>query len=320
MSSSPVEARVSPLAALAVAVLAVSTSAILVRWSGAPSLVKAFYRVLFTGVILAPWALFRYRDHFARIRGRDLLVAAVSGTALALHFASWFESLNWTSVAASVTLVQAQPAFVAVGAWALLDERVDRRVVAGIGVALLGMVVMSLPEAGGESVTAPNPLLGNALAVVGAVTAAGYVLAGRSLRQRIALIPYVTVVYGVCVLVLGGLTLVRHGTVAFVAYPATGDPYPVGEWLLFLGMAVGPGIFGHTVINWALAHVESSVVSVSLLGEPVGSTLLALVLLSEVPTLVTLAGGVVVLTGIYVTTTVRESETAPAGETDPDAT
>jgi drug/metabolite transporter (DMT)-like permease len=323
VSSSPVESRVSPLAALAVAVLAVSTSAILVRWSGAPSLVKAFYRVLFTGVILAPWALFRYHDHFARIRGRDLVVAVVSGTALALHFASWFESLNWTSVAASVTLVQAQPAFVAVGAWALLDERVDRRVVAGIAVALGGMVVMSLPEAG--SGVAPNPLLGNALAVVGAVTAAGYVLAGRSLRQRVALVPYVTVVYGVCVLVLGGLTLARYGPVAFVGYPGSGgvgatELYPATEWLLFLGMAVGPGIFGHTVINWALAHVESSVVSVSLLGEPVGSTLLALLLLNEVPTFVTLAGGVVVLTGIYVTTTVRETEAAPAGETDPDAT
>jgi drug/metabolite transporter (DMT)-like permease len=318
VSSSPVESRVSPLAALAVAVLAVSTSAILVRWSGAPSLVKAFYRVLFTGIILAPWALFRYRDHFARIRSRDLLVAVVSGTALALHFASWFESLNWTSVAASVTLVQAQPAFVAVGAWALLDERVDRRVVAGIGVALAGMVVMSLPEA--DAGVAPNPLLGNTLAVVGALTAASYVLAGRSLRQRVALIPYVTVVYGVCVLVLGGLTLFRHGTVAFVAYPETGVVYPASEWLLFLGMAVGPGIFGHTVINWALAHVESSVVSVSLLGEPVGSTMLAVVLLNEVPTFVTLAGGAVVLTGIYVTTTVRETETAPAGESDPDAT
>jgi drug/metabolite transporter (DMT)-like permease len=324
VSSSPVESRVSPLAALAVAVLAVSTSAILVRWSGAPSLVKAFYRVLFTGVILAPWALFRYRDHFARIRARDLVVAVVSGTALALHFASWFESLNWTSVAASVTLVQAQPAFVAVGAWALLDERVDRRVVAGIGVAIAGMVVMSLPEAGAG--VAPNPLLGNALAVVGALTAASYVLAGRSLRQRVALIPYVTVVYGVCVLVLGGLTLARYGPVAFVGYPGAGGSlgstalYPASEWLLFLGMAVGPGIFGHTVINWALAHVESSVVSVSLLGEPVGSTLLAALLLSEVPTLVTLAGGAVVLTGIYVTTTVRETDADRAGETDPDAT
>jgi drug/metabolite transporter (DMT)-like permease len=323
VSAGRIESRVSPLSALAVAVLAVSTSAILVRWSGAPSLVKAFYRVLFMSILLAPWAVFRYRDHFARIRGRDLLVALVSGTALALHFASWFESLNWTSVAASVTLVQAQPAFVAVGAWALLDERVDRRVVAGIGVALGGMVVMSLPEAGGGAATAPNPLLGNALAVVGAITAAGYVLAGRSLRQRVALVPYVTVVYGVCVLVLGGLTLARYGPVAFVGYPGAGgvgatDLYPATEWLLFLGMAIGPGIFGHTVINWALAHVESSVVSVSLLGEPVGSTLLALILLNEVPTMVTVAGGVVVLTGIYVTTTVREADASGTTETDPD--
>jgi drug/metabolite transporter (DMT)-like permease len=315
--NSSVAGRVSPTAALAVAVLAVSTSAILVRWSEAPSLVKALYRVLFTTLLLAPWVVTRYRHHFARIRPRDLLLATVSGTALALHFASWFESLNWTSVAASVTLVQAQPLFVALGAWALLDERVDRRVVAGIGVALAGMVVMSL--AGADGGTAPRPLLGNALAVVGAVTAAAYVLAGRSLRQRIALVPYVTVVYAVCTVVLFGLTLVRHGTVALTSYPGSGLPYPTSEWLLFLGMALGPGIFGHTVINWALAHLESSVVSVSLLGEPVGSTLLALLLLSEVPGPVTVLGGVVVLTGIYVTTTARESTAASGSVEGPEA-
>jgi drug/metabolite transporter (DMT)-like permease len=125
------------------------------------------------------------------------------------------------------------------------------------------------------------------------VTAAAYVLAGRSLRQRVSLIPYVTVVYGVCAAVLLGLTL------------AAGHPlfdYAAREWALFLAMAVGPGVFGHTVLNWALGYLESSVVSVSLLGEPVGSTILAFVLLGEIPTPVTVLGGVVVLAGIYLTT------------------
>ncbi|SFL51301.1 Permease of the drug/metabolite transporter (DMT) superfamily [Halogranum rubrum] len=290
---SRLDRHVPPLAALAVAILAVSTSAILVTWSDAPSLVKAFYRVLFTTLLLAPFAVTRHASDFRQIRRRDLLVAAASGVALAFHFASWFESLEWTTVAASVTLVQAQPLFVAVGAWALLDERVTGRTVVGILVAVVGMVVMSVGDLlSGVAVAAPRPLYGNALAVVGAVTAAGYVLAGRSLRQRIALLPYVTVVYSVCAVVLLGLTLAEgHALVG----------YPPREWILFLAMAVGPGLFGHTVINWALAHLESSVVSVSLLGEPVGSTLLALVLLGQVPTGPTLVGGAVVLGGIYLT-------------------
>jgi drug/metabolite transporter (DMT)-like permease len=319
-----VEDRVPPLAALAVAVLAVSTSAILVRWSSAPSPVKAFYRVLFTTALLLPFAFGRYRHHFARLTPRDLVLAGVSGAALAVHFASWFESLNHTTVAASVTLVQAQPLFVAVGAWALLDERVSGRTVAGIGVALAGMLVMSfgdtvaavegsllaasLADVLEASAAGDVTLYGNGLAVVGAVMSATYVLAGRSLRQRVALIPYVTVVYGVCTLLLLALTAGEgHALVG----------YPRREWLLFLGMALGPGIFGHTVVNWALAHLESSVVSVSLLGEPIGSTLLALLLLAEVPSAPTVLGGAVVLGGIYVTASARRGE-SPAPGDDPE--
>jgi drug/metabolite transporter (DMT)-like permease len=312
VSLAAVERRTPPLAALGVAVVAVSTSAILVRWSAAPSVVKALYRVVFTVGLLAPWALTRYRGDFRRLRPRDALLGSVTGVALAVHFAAWFESLAWTSVAASVTLVQSQPLFVAVGAWALLDERVTRRRAVGILVALCGMVAMSLGDVlSGVALGGSRPLYGNALAVVGAVAAAGYVLAGRSIRQRVSLVPYVTVVYGACAAALLGVTL-------WEGHALTG--YPPREWLLFAGMAVGPGLFGHTVINWVLAHVDSSVVSVSLLGEPLGSTLLALALLGEVPTLATVAGGAVVLLGIAVTTTgdPTESDRSDA-ETLPDS-
>ena len=291
MSQKP---AVSPKGGLALAVVAVSAGAILVRLSDAPSSVAAFYRVLFTTLPLAALAACRYRGEFARIQTRDLVFAVLSGVALAVHFAAWFESLRWTSVAASVTLVQAQPVFVAVGAWLLLRERVTRRMAAGIAVAVGGMASMSLGDLLGGVAVGPRPLYGNALALTGAVAAAGYVLAGRSLRQRISLIPYVTVVYGVCVVVLFVFVIVA-------GHPLTG--YPAREWLLFAGLAVGPGLLGHTVLNWALAHLESSVVSVSLLGEPVGATLLAFALLSEAPTLATVAGGCVVLAGIYVTAT-----------------
>ena len=282
------------MAALAVAVVAVSTSAILIRISDAPKGPMAFWRVVLTWLLLAPLA-YRGRAEFAKLRGHDLLSALLAGLALAAHFAAWFESVDRTTVAASVTLVTTQPAFVAVAAALLLGESLSRKTALGIGVALAGSALMSL-EGLLTPGTAPEPLFGNALALAGAVFAAAYVLAGRSVRQRVALTPYVTVVYVVCALGLLGYTLVLGDSL--VAYP----PH---EWLLFFGMAIGPGLFGHTVINWALAHVESSVVSVSLVGEPVGSTLLALLILSEVPGPITVVGGAVVLTGIFVTSRAR---------------
>ena len=293
------------MAALAVAVVAVSTSAILIRWSNAPSVVKALYRVVFTTALLLPWALGNYRGEFRQMKGRDFVVAALTGVALALHFVTWFESLRHTSVAASVTLVQSQPVFVAVGAWALLDERLTGRMLVGIGVALLGAAAMSLGDPllaalgfiDTSSGLSGTSTYGNLLALVGAVMAAAYVLAGRSLRQRISLVPYVVVVYVACSVVLLAIAVGQNAPLV---------DYPRREWLLFIGMAIGPGIFGHTVINWALAHVESGVVSVSLLGEPVGSTLLALLLLpGEIPTPTTVVGGAVVLFGIYLTAAAR---------------
>jgi drug/metabolite transporter (DMT)-like permease len=285
-----------PAVGLAVAIVAISTGAILVRLSSAPSAVAAFYRVLFTTLPLVPVAIWRYRDAFGRIGRRDLGFATLSGLFLAVHFAAWFESLAWTSVAASVTLVQAQPLFVAVGAWLLLEERLNARIVLGIAVAVVGMVTMSVGDLLGGVLVGPAPLFGNALALLGAVMAAGYVLAGRSLRQRVPLVPYVVVVYGVCSVALLGIVLAQGA-------PLTG--YAPREWLLFAGLALGPGLFGHTVINWALAHVESSLVSVSLLGEPIGSTLLAVVVLSEAPTLFAVGGGAVVLVGIALTASGR---------------
>ncbi|MFB6101996.1 MAG: DMT family transporter [Haloplanus sp.] len=302
---SATDTPVSPFAALGVAVLAISTSAILVRWSDAPNVVKALYRVTFTVAALLPLAV-RDRVTMSRIERRDAVVAVAAGVALAGHFVAWFESLDHTTVAASVTLVQAQPAFVAVGGWLLLGERVTRRGAVGIVVALVGMVGLSF---GPAALAALDPTTtaaaattgaryGNALALFGAAAVAGYYLAGRSIRRRLGVFPYVTVVYTACACVLLAVA-VGQGHDLFA--------YPLHEWLLFAGMALGPGVLGHTVINWALGHIESHVVSVTLLGEPVGSTVMAAVLLGETPTLGTLLGGAVVLAGIYVTTSARRS-------------
>ncbi|MFB6154124.1 MAG: DMT family transporter [Halodesulfurarchaeum sp.] len=283
------------MAGIAVAIVAVSTSAILIRLSHAPSIVKAFYRVLFMTAFVAPFG-YEYRDSFGRISRRDLGFALLAGIGLALHFAVWFESLEWTSVAASVTLVQTQPIFVVLGAWLLLDERLNARMVGGIVIALAGSGLMSAAGLLGEGVVGAAPFYGNALALMGAVMAGGYVLAGRTIRQRLPLVPYVLLVYSAATAVLGALVLVQGHP--FLSYPPR-------EWALFLAMALGPGILGHTVINWALKYVESTVVSVSLLGEPLGSALLALVIFMEVPGPTTIVGGAIVLTGIFITSSAR---------------
>jgi len=299
--------RVPPMAALAVAVTAVSAAAILVRWSEAAASVVAFYRVLFTLALVAPFALGSRRDEFRRLSRRDAAAAVVAGVALAVHFGAWFESLAWTTVAASTTLVQTQPIFVALGAYLLLGEVVDRRIVVGIGGTVAGAVAMALADPSASVAVGGDASLGNALAVLGAATGAVYFLSGRSIRQRVSLFPYVTVVYATCAATLLGVVLVRgHPLLA----------YPRREWLLFLGLAVGPGVLGHTVVNWALEHVRSTVVSVTLLGEPIGATLLAAALLGEVPAPLTLLGGAIVLAGIYVTSTARRQDAAASSASD----
>lgn len=291
LSIGDTKVRVPPIAALGVALAAISTSAILIRLSDAPSLIKAFYRSLFTTVLLLPLVP-AYRTELAEISRRDGVFAIASGAALAVHFATWFESLEWTSIAASVTLVQTQPIFVAIAAWALLDERLTWKMIVGIVVALAGSVVMSGGGFIGPNTVGANPVWGNFLAVSGALMAAGYVLTGRSLRQRISLVPYVVIVYSVAT--LGLFSFAMGSGLSFTGYPTH-------EWVLFLAMAIGPGLFGHTLINWALKFVESTVVSVSLLVEPLGSAVLALVVFFEVPSLWTIAGGGVVLSGIFLT-------------------
>lgn len=304
------EDRVDPMIGVAVAIAAISTSAILVRWSQAPSIIKAFYRVLFMTAAVAPFA-FRDREGFRSMSSRDLLFAVVTGFALALHFASFFESLEWTSVAASVTLITMQPVFVVVGASLLLDERVNSRLIGGMILALTGAFGMSVGPividpllSDGDVIRAlatsftgdTAQLYGNVIALAGAILGAIYVLAGRTLRQRTSLFVYTFIVYGMATVGLGVLV---------VSAGASFGGYPVIEWVLFLAMALIPGLLGHTVINWALKYVKSSVVSVSFLGEPVGSTFLALVLLDEAPEGVTVLAAIVVLAGVYITSRAR---------------
>ncbi len=271
------------LSAVAVGVLAVSAAAIFIRLAEAPALAVAIWRNALGALVLLPVALYR-RDTFPQ--GRVLRIGVASGVALGAHFGFWISSLDYTSVAASVVLVCTQPVFVAILAYLVFGERTSPLSFFGILVALAGTVVIASDGSVGSAT-----FFGNALAVIGAVAVAVYVLIGRSLRTTgVSVLPYSIVVYASAATTLVPAAL--YGGVPLWGYS--------GEtWFWLWAVTLGPQILGHTVLNWALRYVEASLISGTILAEPVVSALLAWLILSERPGLATLLGGAVVLAGLF---------------------
>ena len=286
-------------ALLVLGVAAVSTSAPLIRLADAPPLAVALYRNLFAAVALLPIALVRRRDELAALDRRRWGGLILAGAFLAGHFASWIPSVGLTTVAASTVLVDSQSIWAALGARVILGERVRRAVFLGIAVALAGAVLIT----GADFVVSPRAFAGDMLALVGAVTAAGYLLTGRRLRQGLSLAAYTGVVYAVCSLLL------------LVAAVTAGTPllgFEPKVWLLFALMAAGPQILGHTVFNYLLRDLDATVVAVAVMGEPVGASLLALAIFGEVPPWSAVIGGAVILAGIYLAVTAQARRPAVA--------
>ncbi len=288
--------RLIPLA-LTAAVLGISISGPLVRLSRAEPLAIAVWRMGLTlavvGTVAVATGTWRQYRELSRA---DLLAAFGAGAFLAMHLWSWIVSIGMTSVAASVVLVNVHPIVVALGSAIWLGEKPTRTQIIGIAIALGGAVLLAFGDAHGGTSSAggARALEGDALAVFGAITVALYLLLGRRLRQKLDVWPYVTLVYGVCFALLLVVALAQGVTLA---------PQPPRELVLFAAMAIGPTILGHTAYNWALRHVRAYIVSVTVLGEPVGATLLAALIpsIAEVPGALTLTGGAIVLAGILLT-------------------
>jgi drug/metabolite transporter (DMT)-like permease len=269
--------------AVAVGVLAVSAAAIFIRLADAPALAVAFWRNALGVLVLLPVALY-LREAFPR--GRALLVGVASGVALGAHFGFWISSLDYTSVAASVVLVCTQPVFVTILAYLVFGERTSSLSFLGILVALAGTVVIASDGSVGSAT-----FFGNTLAVIGAITVAIYVLIGRSLRTTgVGVLPYSIVVYASASATLAPAAL--YAGVSLWGYS--------GEtWFWLFAVTLGPQILGHTVLNWALRYVEASIISGTILAEPVISAMLAWLVLSEKPGLATILGGTIVLAGLF---------------------
>ena len=293
-----------PSVVLFLALVGISFAGPLVRLSHAHPLAIAIWRIGFAliVVLVALLATGSWRQ-WRRLDRRGLLLALGAGVMLAIHFWTWNASVSLTTVAASVVLVNMQPALVALLSAGWLREPPSARQWSGIAIATCGALVVALPDlAISDGAASARALLGDGLALIGAITAAGYVVAGRRLRSVLDLWPYVALVYGTCFIVLLVLATAVHAPVLH---------QPPRELGIFAALAVGPMLFGHTGLNWALKYLPAYVVNLTLLGEPVGATLLAAVLpgIREIPGYATFLGGALILGGIYVT--VRGAQTAP---------
>jgi drug/metabolite transporter (DMT)-like permease len=284
-----------PYWVLALSLLGIAFAGPLVRLSSADPVAIAVWRLAFSLLIVGAFLIVtgEWRD-WGRIAPGELALAAAGGVSLALHFWAWNASIHLTTIAASVTLVSLQPAVVAVISAVALREAPSRRQVLGIAVAIGGALIIAAPDFQNGIAPAGNrPLLGNLLAASAAVTAAIYYTIGRRLRQTLGIWAYVGIVYSAAFLTLFAIALSRGVALA---------PQPPREIAIFVGLAIGPMLIGHTGMNWALKYLPAYVVNLTVLGEPVGATLLGALIPSirQIPTVNTLVGGAIVLGGVLV--------------------
>lgn len=287
MPSGPSAPKFPPGLALLLAIAAVSTGAVFVRLAAAPPLVVAFWRcALATAVLLAFFGR-RCRAEWATLSRAQVRLLVATGLALALHFAAWISSLSYTSVASSIVLVNTTPLWVALASPFVTADRVRPLTWIALVVAMAGCAVIGA----GDFELSGRALLGDALALGGAMLSAVYMLAGRRLRQQLSLGPYVIACYGVAALFLLVFALAAGQPVFALSAPTFG-------WLVCLALV--PQVIGHSSYNYALGYVSAALTSIATLGESVGATLLAWWFLGERPPDQTLLGGAAVIVGMLI--------------------
>jgi len=277
----------NPLVILILGIIGVSTGSIFARLADAPALVTAAYRVGLASLILVPLAAWKARDELRSLSFRDIRLAILSGFFLALHFATWISSLDYTAIANSVVLVNTIPLWVGMFTPLIAKDRLARATLISIIVSVVGGVIIGF----GDFATGGRALIGDLLAVIGAICAAIYLLIGRNLRRKLSLISYVALCYGSAALFLWLVVL-------SLKLPLTG--YSTRTVTAFWAMALISQIIGHTSYNWALKWFSAGFVAVALLGEPIGATIMAYIIFDEGLTWMKFIGGLFILSAIYI--------------------
>jgi len=272
---------------LPIGIIAISTASIFIKLCDAPVLIIATYRMMLASLVLMPFAC-----HEKTWRGwerNELGWPLLSGLFLSLHFAFWIASLKYTSVASSVVLVTTHPIFVGIGGWFFLKERIGLNLIFGIAFSVLGSGLISYEDMS----LSKEALMGDGFALLGAISASGYLLVGRKMRKDRDLISYIFPVYSTAGLILILFALIFQEP--FFGYSSSTYLY----LYLFL-LALIPQLMGHTTFNWALKYLPASMVAIARLGEPIGSTLLAYFILGEGLTILKVLGGVFIFAGILI--------------------
>ena len=277
--------KINPYIPIIIGVISISLSAIFVKLAEAESGVIAFYRMLFSVLIMSPLFFLKYKHELKSLNKKDWLFTSVAGVFLAFHFILWFESLNYTSVASSTVLVTLQPIFALAGTYLFFNEKVSIKAIMATFVAISGSVLI----AWGDFRVSGDAFYGDILALIACALITGYFLFGQEVRKRLSLITYTMVVYSVSTIVLFLYVLIVDQSFG---------PYDSNEWILFLLLAIVPNLLGHNLFNWAIKYVSTNIISISILFEPIGATLLAFIIFGEYLTYTQVFGGVVVIVGI----------------------
>ena len=294
-----------PPRAVAVAVLlglvSFGGSPLLIRYAGdTPALAIAAWRTILVAGLMLPVVVATRRDEIRRLPAREWGLAVTAGVFLGVHFVSWIQSVQLTSVASSSVLVALSPVFIAILGAVFLREVPQRRTWIAIGVAVFGAVLIGWGESGPRETALPNPALGNGLAVLAALLVSVYLLIGRSVRQRTSVLTYFAILNAVAALTTLSICLVLGVELGLT-------PAVFG---ICLAMALGPGLLGHGSFNLALAYYPAAFLGLLTLSEPVIASIGALVLFREVPSPLTVAGGVLVLVAIGTVVGARSTDAA----------
>lgn len=268
-------------------VFALSTSAIFVKLADAPASITAFYRLFFALVLLLPLLLLKkeyYHDLLSLSKGQ-WRTGLLSGLFLAIHYVLWFESLNYTSVASSTVIVTLQPLFSFVGGYFLFKERFTSGAIIGSFIALIGSFII----AWGDFQISFHALFGDLLAFIAAGFITAYFFIGQYMRQKLAVVPYSILGYAASAFFLAFYALSQQ--LSFIAYPQH-------TWYSLLGIAFISTILGQMLLNWLLKWLSTSVISMSILGETIGTCILAYFILGEIITLRQGIGIIVTLVGL----------------------
>lgn len=276
---------IHPYIPIVIGVISVALSAIFVKLATAEAGVIAFYRMLFSVLFMLPVFWLKYRKEVLIFKKKDWIYSSIAGIFLAFHFIFWFESLNYTSVASSTVLVTLQPIFAFAGTYFFFKERLSIKTILSAVIAILGSFIISW----GDFKVSGSALYGDLLALIGCALITAYLLFGQDVRKRISLITYTFIVYSI-------------STVTLLIYVfAKGEslgPHPSMDWFWFIMLALIPNLLGHTLFNWSLKWVSTNVISIAILFEPVGASVLAYYVFRETLSSSQIIGGIVVITGI----------------------